>query len=270
MVKLYVKIKKYLIINQYDLQVKILRLFLYIISGVFLFNSIILVGRKSFTLGLALMVGIAVVSFILARYFEIWNAFTASGLGMYLKYFIMMILVLFIFLASYVLSFAHSTTKYDESAIIILGCGLNSDGTPSHTLQNRLDGGLDYYNKNPDCHIVVTGALSRFGNATEGAAMKKYLVDKGVPAHKVLVDEKATNTKENFEYSLELLKNNHIDTENVVFVTNSFHIFRARQYAVQAGFDEIEVLSVKTDRAVFLPAVIREVCAVAMQMFFKY
>ena len=41
-------------------------------------------------------------------------------------------------------------------------------------------------------------------------------------------------------------------------------------YALQAGFANIKVLSVKTDRAVFLPAVIREVCAVAMQMFFKF
>ena len=247
-----------------------MRLFLYIVSGIFLFNSIILVGRKSFTLGLAIMVTIAVVAFVLAKYFELWNAFTARGAGMYLKYFVMMCLVLFVFLASYVLAFAHSTTGYDENAIIILGCGLNSDGTPSHTLQNRLDGGIEYCRKNPDSYVVVTGAVSRFGNATEGAAMKKYLTDKGISAQRILVDEKATNTRENFEYSLQLLKDKGVNTQNVVFVTNSFHIYRARQYAVQAGFENIKVLSVKTDRAVFLPAVIREVCAVAMQMFFKY
>ena len=100
--------------------------------------------------------------------------------------------------------------------------------------------------------------------------MKKYLVDNGIKADKILVDEKATNTKENFEYSLQLLNGKGVDTYKVVFVTNSFHIFRARYYALQSGFDNIAVLSVKTDWAVFLPAVIREVCAVAMQMFFKF
>ena len=39
--------------------------FLYIISAVFMFNSVILVGRKSFTLGLAIMVAIiALVSIV--------------------------------------------------------------------------------------------------------------------------------------------------------------------------------------------------------------
>ena len=216
------------------------------------------------------MVGIATVSFLLAKYFDIWNALTQKGVGLYFKYFTVLCITVFVFLASFVLSFAHSTTDYTEDAIIVLGCGLNSDGTPSHTLQNRLDGCIEYHTKNPDSYIVVTGAVSRFGNMTEGAAMKKYLVDKGINAEKILVDEKATNTRENFENSLQLLNSNEINKDNIAFVTNSFHIYRARHYALLAGFSDINVLSVKTDRAVFLPAVIREVCAVAMQMFFKF
>ena len=247
-----------------------MRTFLYIISAVFAVNSVILVGRRSFTLGLAIMVAIAAVSFLLAGYFDVWYALTQSGVGMYLRWFVTFVIAVFVFLASFVLSFAHSTTDYTEDAIIVLGCGLNSDGTPSHTLQNRLDGCIEYHHKNPDSYIVVTGAVSRFGNMTEGAAMKKYLVDNGIAENKILVDEKATNTKENFEYSLQLLQSAGADNKNVVFVTNSFHIYRARNYALQAGFDSINVLSVKTDRAVFLPAVIREVCAVAVQMFFKF
>ena len=247
-----------------------MRPFLYIISAVFMVNSVILVGRKSFTLGLAIMISIAVVSFLLAKYFDIWFSLTQSGVGMYLRWFVTLAVVVFVFLASFVLSFAHSTTNYTEEAIIVLGCGLNSDGTPSNTLKNRLDGGIDYYNKNPSSVIVVSGAVSRFNNITEGASMKRYLVENGIPEDKILVDEQATNTRENFEYSLKLLENHGVNTDKVVFVTNSFHILRARYYAMQSGFNNIEVLSVKTDRAVFLPAVIREVCAVAAQMFFKY
>lgn len=247
-----------------------MRTFLYIVSAVFMINAIILVGRRSFTLGLAMMFGIAIAAFVVARYFDFLYTITQSGAGMYLKYIVMFGLVCFMFLAAYVLSFARTTVNYSEDAIIVLGCGLNSDGTPSHTLENRLDGCVEYYSKNPDCYVVVTGAVSRFGNMTEGAAMKKYLVEKGIPEYRILVDEKATNTKENFEYSLQLLKNVGLDNKNICFVTNSFHIFRGSQYAKWAGFENIKALSVKTDRAVFLPAVIREVCAVAAQMFFKY
>ncbi len=247
-----------------------MRTFLYIVSAVFMINAIILVGRRSFTLGLAMMFGIAIAAFVVARYFDFWRGITQSGIGMYLKYIVIFGLVCFMFLAAYVLSFARTTVNYSEDAIIVLGCGLNSDGTPSHTLVNRLDGCVEYCSKNPDCYVVVTGAVSRFGNMTEGAAMKKYLVEKGISEYRILIDEKATNTKENFEYSLLLLKNVGLGNENICFVTNSFHIFRGSQYAKWAGFENIKALSVKTYRAVFLPAVIREVCAVAAQMFFKY
>lgn len=247
-----------------------MRIFLYFVSAVFVVNSIVLTGRKSFTLGLAIMVAIAAVSFILARYFDFWVNITKNGIGMVMKYILLFSLVCFVFLAGYVLSYAHSTVNHKEDAIIVLGCGLNKDGTPSHTLQNRLDGCIDYHSKNPGCIIVVTGAVSRFGNFTEASSMKKYLVENGVPADNILTEEKATNTKENFEYSLELLHKKDLSENNIAFITNSFHIFRATNYASQAGFNDINALSVKTDRAVFLPAVIREVCAVAAQMFFKY
>ncbi|MBE6865430.1 MAG: YdcF family protein [Ruminococcaceae bacterium] len=247
-----------------------MRTFLYIISMIFMANTIVLIGRRSFTLGLAMMFGISVIAFAVARYFDFWYDITKSGIGMYLKYIVVFGLVCFMFLSAYVLSFARTTVNYSEDAIIVLGCGLNSDGTPSHTLENRLKGCVEYCRQNPDCFVVVTGAVSRFGNMTEAAAMKKYLVENGIDASRILVDEKATSTKENFEYSLYLLKNVGLCEKNICFVTNSFHIFRGSQYAKQAGFENITALSVKTDRAVFLPAVIREVCAVAAQLYFKY
>ena len=173
-------------------------------------------------------------------------------------------------LAAYVLGYARTTAEYDEDAIIVLGCGLNSDGTPSPTLEHRLEGSLDYYEKNPDCYVVVSGGYSRFHNATEGSAMKKYLADNGIPAEKILVDEQATNTKENFEYAMQLLRQAGVKADNIVFVTNDFHIFRSTAYAKQAGFVGITSISTKTDWAVFVPAVLREVCAVAVQILFKY
>ena len=247
-----------------------MRTFLYIVSAVFMLNTLVLIFRRSFTLGLVMMLGIAVISFLTARYFDFFCTVTQDGPGMYFKYFVLFGIGCFVFLAAYVLSFARTTVNYSEDAIIVLGCGLNSDGTPAHTLVNRLDGCVEYYAHNPDCYIVVTGGLSRFGNQSEAMAMKKYLTDKGLPAEKILTDEKATNTKENFEYSLQLLKSVGIGQDNIAFVTNSFHVLRGSRYAEQAGFENITALSVKTDRAVFLPAVIREVCAVAAQMFFKY
>jgi len=247
-----------------------LRTFLYIFSALFFINSIVLTLRRSFTLGLAIMFGLSVGFFILGRYLDFWQAVTAYGAGYYLKCLIMLAVFCYLMLTGYVLSHAKSTVNYNESAIIVLGCGLNSDGTPSHTLQNRLDGCIDYFHNNPDVYIVVTGGLSRHKNQTEGVAMKKYLMDNGIPSDRIITEEKATNTQENFIFSRQLLERLGTDTDNVCYVTNSFHIYRAGVYAKQAGFSGIKALSVKTDAAVFIPAVLREVIAVAMMMFFKY
>ena len=208
--------------------------------------------------------------FVLGRWWDFWITVTQGGVGLYFKWLVIFGVSCYLMLMGYVLLYAHSTITYDENAVIVLGCGLNSDGTPAPTLKIRLDGCIDYFEKNPDSYIVVTGGYSRFNNVTEGSAMKKYLVENGIPADIILTDEKAENTKENFRYSLELLEQAGISENNVCYITNSFHIYRAGAYAKTEGFRNIKSLSVKTDPVVFIPAVLRETCAVALMLVFRY
>ena len=97
-----------------------MRTFLYIISAVFTLNTIILIGRRSFTLGLAIMVGLSVTAFFTARYFDFIYRLTQDGPGLYFRFFILFGIACFIFLAAYVLSFARTTVTYNEDAIIVL------------------------------------------------------------------------------------------------------------------------------------------------------
>ena len=60
---------------------------------IFMANTIVLIGRRSFTLGLAMMFGISVIAFAVARYFDFWYDITKSGIGMYLKYIVVFGLV---------------------------------------------------------------------------------------------------------------------------------------------------------------------------------
>ncbi len=242
----------------------------YFLSGVFAVNTMILVGRKSFTLGLFIMFCISAGLFILGRWLDPILELTSGGAGLCLRYVFIGAVSIYLFLICFVMFFARSTTDYKEDAIIVLGCGLNRDGTPGPTLTKRLDGCIDYCGKNPDCVVVVTGGYSRFNNATEASAMKKYLVANGITEDRILVEEKASNTKENFENSLKLIKNKGLKTEKICYVTNSFHVYRSGMYARQAGISSPKVLSVSTDYAVIIPAVLREVCAVAAMMIFNY
>ncbi len=247
-----------------------MRNIIYFISFVFLVNSLILVGRKSFTLGLAIMFFISVGLFALARWLDFWLIITNSGLGYFLRCLTIVGICIYLLLTGYVLSFAHSTADGSENLIIVLGCGLNSDGTPGPTLLNRLEGCVKYLESNPDCYVAVSGGYSRFNNTTESRAMKKYLIEKGVREEKILMDDKATNTRENFKNIYELMAAENIPADNICYVTNSFHVYRAGVYARQEGFTNVKAISTGTDYAVFIPAVLREVVGVAVMMIFNY
>ncbi len=243
---------------------------LYFLSFVFLIDSVILIYRKSFTLGLAIMIVIGLGLFVLARWLDFWLGITSHGTGIAVRAVFLLGVFFYLFMISFVLSFGRTTVTYDENAVIVLGCGLNEDGTPGPTLTKRLEGCVEYYRQNNNCYVVVSGGYSRYNNVTEGSAMKNYLVNKGIAADKILVDENATNTRENFIHAMNLLKSDNIPTDNICYITNDFHIYRAGVYAKQIGFTDIKSVSTATDYAVFIPAVLREVIGVIMMIVFNY
>lgn len=133
--------------------------------------------------------------------------------------------------------------------LIILGAGIRGEEL-SLSLKSRLDKGLEYINRNPDASIVVTGGLGRHAAITEAEAMKRYLVSKGVPGDKIIAEEKATSTYENFKYSKELLKKSGSSGEiRAAVVTNEFHMFRAKLIARHLGF---KVCGIPADTPFFM------------------
>ncbi len=152
--------------------------------------------------------------------------------------------------------------------VIVLGAGV-VNGKVSKTLQNRLDASIEYYNKNKNIHIVVSGGLTRQKDTTEAAAMKKYLVEHNIPKDIIIVEDKSQSTFENYKFSKQILKQQNIKYDSIVFVTNSFHIYRAKKYAEYCGFKNSHALSTKTDFFVFVPALIREVLGVIDMWLFK-
>jgi uncharacterized SAM-binding protein YcdF (DUF218 family) len=65
--------------------------------------------------------------------------------------------------------------------------------------------------------------------------MAEYLTDRGVPSGSILQEDRSHDTKENFRYSMELIRANGLDEQSVAFVTSGFHVFRAELCARRAG-----------------------------------
>ncbi len=130
------------------------------------------------------------------------------------------------------------TADYTEDAVIVLGAGIHGESL-SITLRNRLDAAVEYYKKNPKAVIVVSGGQGPQEDITEALAMKRYLLEKGIPFEKILEEGRSTSTAENFRFSKEILDSHFYGKEySVAFVTDDFHIYRAEMTAEWEGFDK--------------------------------
>lgn len=119
--------------------------------------------------------------------------------------------------------------------IVVLGAAINGEKV-SNTLKSRLDKALEYYNKNKDIKIIVSGGQGKDEIISEAEAMYRYLIDKGVDLKQVIKEDKSTTTLENIIYSKQILKDKN--KEKILIVTNDYHLFRARLIAYILGLED--------------------------------
>jgi len=145
-------------------------------------------------------------------------------------------------------------TKTDY--LIILGAGLKGD-VPSISLRERLNAGAEYLKKYPDTVVVVSGGKGRGETITEAEAMKKYLVSEGIDENRILTETRATSTMENFRLSRKLIElKTGKPLREVSFVTNNFHLLRAKMLAERNGLTA-HAISPKKELIV-IPSYLRE------------
>lgn len=130
-------------------------------------------------------------------------------------------------------------------AIVVLGAAVHGDEV-TDTLEKRLDTAMKYYWDNPGSVIVVTGGMGSGENLSEAEAMRRYLVAYGVPGESIIVEDKASNTRENFVFSRNLIEERLDEPGQIVYVTSDFHILRAGAEARKAGFENAAGLGAPT------------------------
>jgi len=123
----------------------------------------------------------------------------------------------------------------NNHAIVILGYALSDEGEMKAPLMGRLDEGLAAARLNPDSKIIVSGGVPKAG-VTEAYLMKKWLVENGVAAERVYMDDQAKDTVGNAIYSSMILK--EIGAEDVTLITSASHIRRGLSVFKEATLNE--------------------------------
>lgn len=183
--------------------------------------------------------------------------------------FLRVLKLLFVFALCAELAFAvlltvyslNDTATYCEDAAIVLGAGLRGDKI-TLPLKYRLDKAVEYYGKNPDTVIIVSGGQGPGETVTEAFAMEEYLLLQGVPKENIIKEERATSTAENMRYSKEILDALFEKEYKTAIITNNFHIYRAQALAKREGLENITHLHASLQIYNIFPCYLRESLAV--------
>jgi uncharacterized SAM-binding protein YcdF (DUF218 family) len=129
---------------------------------------------------------------------------------------------------------------FSKPAIVILGYGLNPDGTMRPILRRRVLTGLAVAQFFPQSPIIVTGGNPKNG-MTEAGQMREMLMLLGFPDNRIIVEDKATSTVQNARFSVPLAKK--AGTSGIILVTSSTHQGRADGDFANAGGNLLATVS---------------------------
>ena len=119
----------------------------------------------------------------------------------------------------------------DVDCILVLGCGVRPDGSPSLMLRDRLDMGLQLYESGAAPKLLMSGDHGR-ADYDEVNAMKDYALDLGVPSRDVFQDHAGFSTYESMYRARDVFC-----AGKVIIVSQRYHLYRAVYDARALGLD---------------------------------
>ena len=145
--------------------------------------------------------------------------------------------------------------KKKADLAVILGNKVNSDGTLSERLTQRLACGLALYREGRVHQILVSGGFGKEG-FYEGTKMKDYLVKNNVPDSCIIVDNKGNNTLATVENTLRL--KDSLNFKSIIVVSQYFHLTRTKMLFKKLHFENVSGVSPKYFEIRDLYAITRE------------
>lgn len=143
---------------------------------------------------------------------------------------------------------ARYEPKKDKDYIIVLGCAIRKDGSPTPLLRGRLDRALAFAKvqeaetgKAPA--FVLSGGRGPDECVSEAESMRRYLEAKGVAAERMILEDRSADTAQNMAYSKKLIQDRVLAPEaqaprgywpalgdpeaRIAFATSKYHVFRS-------------------------------------------
>ena len=135
-------------------------------------------------------------------------------------------------LASRIYLYRNATSDAPADAAVVLGAAVWTSQV-SPVFRERINHGIDLYQKRQVQKLIFTGGQGNPGEPTESSAARQFALLRGVPAADILIEEKSHTTYENILYAKQLADTHGI--KKVLIVSDPLHMKRAVAMASDMG-----------------------------------
>lgn len=109
--------------------------------------------------------------------------------------------------------------------IVVLGYGLNKDGSMKEELLSRLEVALRSAEKYPQAYVLCTGGETAWiPGISEAGQMGQWLLQQGLEPERLLLETESLSTTENARNCTRLLSREYPQVESIAIVSSDYHI----------------------------------------------
>ena len=166
--------------------------------------------------------------------FTRWKPVILRVAGWLLRTVIVLFSAVILFFCGKVIVGSIINTAGPADHAIVLGLALEN-GKPAPDLLARLDTAREYLNQYPEARLILTGGNADESGRTEAAVMRDILTEKGVPEDRLILEDQAQTTKENFGNIAGIVS----AEKPVVMISSNYHMDRAVRNASESGFSHV-------------------------------
>ena len=146
--------------------------------------------------------------------------------------------------------------------MVVLGAGVRGD-VPPLSLRNRIDAAYDYLTEHPDVMAILSGGQGEGENITEAQCMFDHLTAMGIDESRLWMEDQATSTWENLNFSLDMIEEKTGQRpEELGVLSSEYHLFRASLFADACGVEFLGVPAKTTKLSLRVNYFMREVAGV--------
>ena len=129
----------------------------------------------------------------------------------------------------------------NEAYIVVLGAKVNGT-SPSLSLNDRIIAAEGYLKSHPEAIAILSGGQGPDEGISEAQCMFEQLTGRGIDPQRLWLEDKATSTWENLNFSLDLIAEKTGNRpESIGLVSSEYHLFRAGLFAKDCGVTAVGI-----------------------------